>query len=84
MYTYLGGPPNKWDPSVVDFNLKQLPASSAYDISTFDKDSIMKYFFDSWMFVAGDSKCYTKAENLAISPGDKRGAAEVYPERRRT
>jgi hypothetical protein len=80
LYTFLGGPPNNWDASVVNFNLKQLPASSAYDISAFDKDSIMKYFFDSWMFVKGkDSTCYTSAENLAISPGDKLGAAKVYP-----
>jgi hypothetical protein len=80
LYTYLGGPPNNWDRSVVNFNLQQLPPSSAYDISTFDKDSIMKYFFDSWMFVKGkDSECYTSAENLVISPGDKLGAAKVYP-----
>jgi hypothetical protein len=64
----------------VDFNLKQLPESHAYEVGPFDKGSIMKYFFDSWMFVSGEnSACYTSKENLVISAGDKKGAAKVYP-----
>ena len=40
----------------------------------------MKYFFQDWMFVSGmNSPCYTGAENLVISNGDKQGAAKVYP-----
>jgi hypothetical protein len=80
LYTLLGGPPNNWPQAVVDFNLKQLPESHAYEVGPFDKDSIMKYFFESWMFVSGkDSACYTGTENLVISAGDKKGAAKVYP-----
>jgi hypothetical protein len=80
LYTLLGGPPNNWPAAVVDFNLKQLPESHAYDVGPFDKDSIMKYFFPDWMFVSGvTSACYTGAENLVISDGDKQGAAKVYP-----
>jgi len=82
LYTALGGPPNNWPSAVVDFNLKQLPASDshAYEIGPFDKDSIMKYFFPDWMFAAGrNSACYTGAENLLLSGGDKQGAAKVYP-----
>ena len=81
LYTYLGGPPNNWPRAVVDFNLNQLPDSHAYEVGpSFDKDSIMKYFFPDWMFVAGtNSQCYTGAENLALSDGDKQGAAKVYP-----
>lgn len=80
LYTLLGGPPNNWPQAVVDFNLKQLHESHAYEVGPFDKDSIMKYFFESWMFVSGkDSACYTASENLVISAGDKQGAAKVYP-----
>ena len=77
----LGGPPNNWPQAVVDFNLKQLTADShAYEQGPFDKDSIMKYFFPDWMFASGNmSPCYTGAENLVLSPGDKEGAAKVYP-----
>jgi len=80
VYTLLGGPPNNWPRAVVDFNLKQLPESHAYGVGPFDKDSIMKYFFPDWMFVSGTaSQCYTGAENLMISDGDKQGAARCYP-----
>ncbi len=81
LYTVLGGPPNNWPQAVVDFNLKQLTADShAYEIGPFDKDSIMKYFFPDWMFASGNmSPCYTGAENVVLSPGDKEGAAKVYP-----
>lgn len=80
LYTLLGGPPNNWPAAVVDFNLKQLPESHAYETGTFDKASIMKYFFPDFMFVSGESSsCYTGAENLVISDGDKQGAAKVYP-----
>jgi hypothetical protein len=80
LYTLLGGPPNNWPQSVVDFNLKQLPQSHAFEVGPFDKKSIMKYFFESWMFVSGSaSACFTGGENLTISAGDKQGAAKVYP-----
>jgi hypothetical protein len=80
LYTLLGGPPNNWPAAVVDFNLKSLPESHAYKVGPFNKDSIMKYFFKDWMFVSGmNSPCYTSAENLVLSDGDKQGAAEVYP-----
>lgn len=80
LYTLLGGPPNNWPQAVVDFNLKQLPESHAYEVGPFDKDSIMKYFFESWMFVSGTSSpCYTSSENQTLSQGDKTGAAKVYP-----
>lgn len=80
LYTLLGGPPNNWPPAVVDFNLKDLPPSSAFAPGPFDKDSIMKYFFPSFMFIAGEhSPCYTSAEALDLSAGDKKGAAAVYP-----
>ncbi|MCK1307639.1 hypothetical protein [Bradyrhizobium sp. 45] len=80
LYTLLGGPPNNWPATVVDFNLKSLADSHAYEVGLFNKTSIMKYFFKDWMFVTGtNSPCYTSAENLVLSDGDKEGAAKVYP-----
>jgi hypothetical protein len=81
LYTYLGGPPNNWPKAVVDFNLRPLPDSSAYLVGgVFDKDSIMKYYFPDWFFVSGThSQCFTGGEATDLSPGDKAGAAKVYP-----
>ncbi len=79
LYTYLGGAPNFWPADKVDFNLRQLPNSSAFITSAFDKDSIMKYPFPPSMFVQGTaSHCYS-AENTTLSAGDKAGFAKVYP-----
>jgi hypothetical protein len=81
LYTLLGGPPNKWPKSVVDFNLKPLTGDThAYEMGPFDKKSIMKYYFEDWMFVKGkDSPCFTPGENLLLSDGDQQGAGKVYP-----
>ncbi|APW61716.1 hypothetical protein [Paludisphaera borealis] len=80
LYTLLGGPPNNWPQAVVDHNLKDLPATSAYSGGAFDKLSIMKYFFEDYMFISGTaSPCYTDSENVVISTLDKIGAARVYP-----
>ncbi|WP_165246764.1 hypothetical protein [Paludisphaera soli] len=80
LYTQLGGPPNNWSRQKVDFNLKQLPPSSSIVAGAFDKNSIMKYYFEPFMFAAGkDSPCYTDFANVALSDQDKKGAAEVYP-----
>jgi hypothetical protein len=79
IYTVLGGPPNNWQPWKVDHNLRQLEDSSAYDASTFDPKSIMKYFFEPWMFVDGKQcSCYSE-QNLTLSEGDKAGMASAYP-----
>lgn len=80
IYTLLGNPPNNWSRAMVDFNLRQLPASSAFMTSAFDAQSIMKYQFDAWMFVAGEqSPCFTPAENIVLSSLDKAGAKKLYP-----
>lgn len=79
IYTVLGGCPNYWDSAKVDFNLRKLAPSSAYSLSSFDSASIMKYYFDAWMFKSGmSSSCYSP-RNLVLSAQDKVGAASVYP-----
>lgn len=80
LYTLLGGPPNNWNSDTVNFNLRQLPNSSAFDAGTFDRASIMKYFFEAWMFKRGESSlCYSQGENLQLSPLDIAGIKKLYP-----
>lgn len=79
IYTLLEGPPNKWSKDQIDFNLKKLPYSADYITSQFDRLSIMKYFFEDWMFKSGSqSQCYSK-ENLSLSSGDRIMVSSVYP-----
>jgi hypothetical protein len=79
IYTLLEGPPNKWSKDQIDFNLRQLPNTSDWRFSDFDKLSIMKYYFDSAFFKNGKgSGCYGE-ENLTLSAQDRKAAAETYP-----
>lgn len=79
IYTVLGGPPNDWTHQTVDFNLRQLPNTTDYRYSAFDKASIMMYSFPDWMFVNGSaSSCYT-GENLTLSAADEQVALAAYP-----
>lgn len=80
IYTMLSGAPNNWPKSKVDHNLRQLSNSSAYELSGFDPDSIMKYHFSNWMFVRGvESICYTGGRNNTLSAGDIAGVSRAYP-----
>jgi hypothetical protein len=79
IYTELGGPPNNWSKEQIDFNLRQLPQSADWILTSFDKTSIMKYHFDPWMFTQGtQSGCYS-AQNLVLSPQDLEAAQAIYP-----
>lgn len=79
IYTLLRGPPNNWKKGEIDFNLKELANSADWISSPFDKFSIMKYSFDPHFFKNGEkSGCYN-AENLSLSPEDKKTASEIYP-----
>jgi hypothetical protein len=80
IYTLLGGPPNNWSRATIDFNLRKMPPSRAFDSSEFDPESIMKYYFESWMFASGtESACYTTEQNDLLSTLDQAGARKVYP-----
>ena len=79
IYTYLAGAPNFWSRAEVDQNMREFATSSAFGAGPFDVHSIMKYFFESWMFVDGtNSHCYSQ-ENLDLSPQDRAGMAKAYP-----
>ena len=79
VYTVLAGKPNEWPKWKVDHNLRQLTSSHAYDVSPFDSDSIMKYYFRAWMFVDPSSYCFTSAPNDTLSPMDIQGVTAAYP-----
>ena len=80
LYTYLGGPRNFWKRDKVDFNLRGIPASSAYTVGPFDRSSIMLYVFEPIYFDKGaQSPCYVPSDNVAISPQDRVGASRIYP-----
>jgi hypothetical protein len=80
LYTYLGGYKNFWPQEQVNQNLRSLQVSSAYIAGDFDKNSIMKYMFDSLMFKSGEnSPCYTRYENQTLSAQDIVGVQKAYP-----
>jgi hypothetical protein len=79
LYTVLGGPPNNWDRSIVDHNIRQFPDSRAFYATPFDSQSIMKYEFPAWQFVRGEaSHCFSR-RNETLSSGDRTGIAAAYP-----
>lgn len=84
LYTYLGGPPNDWDRDTVDFNLRTIAASSGYpldafEVSDYDPKSIMEYYFEPAMFVAGrQSPCAIARENSELSAQDRKAVANAY------
>ncbi len=78
VYTVLGGPPNNWPPSKVDRNMRVLAYSPDMHTSAFDAGSIMKYFFEPWMFTKGiNSRCYS-SRNDTLSERDRAAAAIEY------
>lgn len=79
IYTVLGGKPNEWPIWKVDHNLRQLTSIHAYEVSTFDPNSIMKYYFPDWMFHSNTSHCYTSVRNDFLSNLDTAGAMAAYP-----
>lgn len=82
LYTVLGGPQNWWTKAQIDFNLKKFANSVGWKLSPFDRDSIMKYHFDGWMYrdvaVSTNSGCYSP-ENRTLSSQDRKAASEIYP-----
>ncbi len=78
IYTVLGGPPNSWPKDQIDFNLKKLAYTPDLLPGPFDKTSIMKYYFEDWMFTQGTaSRCYSQ-ENLKLSSEDIQFVKTVY------
>jgi hypothetical protein len=79
IYSLLAGPPNYWPKWKVDSNLRQMPDSSAYDVSAHDPNSIMHYSFEPWMLKRGEkSQCFV-TKNRCLSVLDRQGMRRAYP-----
>ena len=82
IYTILGGAPNYWSQRKVDFNLRKFANSTDWFLTSFDRLSIMKYHFSSWMYqdlsVSTSSGCYSDPSS-GLSTEDRRAALAVYP-----
>ena len=80
IYRIMEGPPYKWKRQDIDDNMRVLDRSYAYARTEYDPLSIMKYYYDPWMYIKGeDSHCYSKQENYVLSEMDKLAAEEAYP-----
>lgn len=81
LYTSLSGKANFWNQTKVDRNLRVLTNSSAFAVGPFDKLSVMKYYFEPDMFIAGAfSPCYSAHdESGTLSAQDIAGVRSVYP-----
>ena len=79
LYRLLGGPPNKWDSTTVDYNLRRFAFDLDLEATAFDSSSIMKYYFEPSFFKLGTaSHCYSP-EALQLSAADQAIAAHHYP-----
>lgn len=82
VYKVLGGPKNFWSDKRIEFNLKRFSRESDWIFSTFDRDSIMKYHFDWWLYrnptASEISGCYGP-KNVIFSAQDRIAASRAYP-----
>lgn len=68
---YLAGPPNYWGPERIEANMQALDADGRYLATAFDRDSVMLYRLDAWMYKTGEnSRCFIDTYNAELSPGD--------------
>jgi hypothetical protein len=79
VYKSLGGPPNNWPKTQIDFNMREY----RYDdtaASDFNVQSVMIYQFPPDVYKAGaKAKCYIEQPNNEISEGDRTELARLYP-----
>lgn len=79
IYTWCAGTPNRWTRSRVNWNVKALSFSSAFELGPADMKSIMRYHFPSFFYKSGlKSPCYTTATE-GLSEVDKQGMSKAYP-----
>jgi hypothetical protein len=67
-----------WDRPKVDQNLRTLPSTSVYDVSTFDSKSIMHYQFDKSLFIDPAHATCLVGENQQLSPQDIAAVQQYY------
>ena len=75
IYRQLAGPPNNWARDTVDHNVFNRLAAAELNFSTYDRQSIMHYFFPKeW---TTDGTVFT--ENMMLSTTDKDFIRGQYP-----
>lgn len=79
IYRVLSGAPDYWSKAKVDYNLRAIASSSAFEIGEFDPNSVMKYWFPAWMFRDSTARCFTAGPSLSLSATDLRRVVEAYP-----
>lgn len=68
-----------WSKEQVDFNMRGLVAAERLLVTPYDRNSIMHYYFEPWMFKLGEaSRCYV-GRNETLSEVDRASIREVYP-----
>ena len=78
IYTYLSGPPNRWNKQKVDHNLRA-HAEDGNTAGAFDAKSVMLYRFPPLFYKTPNSPCAPLGDGQALSPGDIEGLQYLYP-----
>ena len=79
IYTYLSGFPNGWSKQKIDHNLRTPADSRALVAGPFDPASVMLYRFPPLFYRTNPSPCAPTGDGVALSAGDRRGLALLYP-----
>lgn len=80
IFTVMENEPYFWTRQQVLDNMLMHKNEEAFARTKFDPDSIMKYYYEPWMYIKGEkSKCYSPKENTKLSELDKIAAGEAYP-----
>jgi hypothetical protein len=78
IYTYLGGPPNRWSRRKVDHNLRTVESPDVI-AGPFDSASVMLYMFPPFFYKSTPSACAPTGNGVDLSQGDIRGLKLMYP-----
>lgn len=78
IYTYLSGPPNRWDKAKIDFNLRA-DATASLRYGPFDRASVMLYRFPDSFYTAATSECRPSGDGQGLSQGDVTALRSLYP-----
>jgi serralysin len=75
VYAYFGGAPNYWSHATIDRNIFDAVSKTSTNSSTYDRLSIMHYFFPKDLVT--DGSMFT--ENTNLSTTDMQFSKQVYP-----
>jgi len=80
IFRVMEGKPYLWTRQQIKDNMLMQKRDYAFPRAKFDSKSIMKYYYEPWMYIKGKkSSCYSDQENTQLSELDKKSAAIAYP-----